>query len=96
MHEQTLMRDVIRKVEEVAHAGGATHVTRVSVRLGALSHFTPGHFREHFADAALGTIADGADVDAMVDDDPTAPRARNVVLESIEVEVPEPNVSGAE
>lgn len=90
MHERTLMQDVLRKIEEVARAGGALRVTRVSVRLGSLSHFTPRHFEEHFADASHGTIAEGADVDAVLDADVADSRARDVVLESIEVEVPEP------
>jgi hydrogenase nickel incorporation protein HypA/HybF len=90
VHERALMVDVVRKVEEVARTGGATRVTRVSVRLGALSHFAPDHFREHFADAALGTLAEGAEVDALLDDDLTAVGARDVVLESVEVEVPDP------
>jgi hydrogenase nickel incorporation protein HypA/HybF len=84
------MQDVLRKVEEVARAGGASQVTRVSVRLGALSHFTPEHFREHFADVAHDTIADGAEVDAVLDEDVQDVHARGVVLESVEVEIPEP------
>ena len=67
MHERALMKDVMRKIEEVARAGGATRVTRVGVRLGALSHFTPEHFREHFVDASRGTIAEGAEVDAVLE-----------------------------
>ena len=63
------MRDVMTRVEEVARAEGATRVTRVAVRLGALSHFTPAHFREHFEDAARGTLAEGAAVDAVLDGD---------------------------
>jgi hydrogenase maturation protease len=86
MHERALMRDVMTKIEEVAQAGGAVRVTRVGVRLGALSHFTPAHFRERFDDAAIGTIAQGAEVDAVLDEDIGGPRARDVVLESVEVE----------
>ena len=86
MHEQSLMRDVMRKIEEVAREDGALRVTRVAVRLGALSHFTPVHFREHFEDASRGTLAEGASVDAELDDDPFADRARDVVIESVEVE----------
>ena len=89
MHEHALMKDVMRKLEEVAMRGGVTRVTRVSVRLGALSHFTPEHFREHFVDSSRGTIADGAEVDAVLDDDIADARARGVVIESVEVEVPE-------
>jgi hydrogenase nickel incorporation protein HypA/HybF len=86
MHERALMRDVMARIEDVARAEGAARVTRVAVRLGALSHFSPEHFREHFEDAARGTVAEGAAVDASVEADPTADRARDVVLESVEVE----------
>jgi hydrogenase nickel incorporation protein HypA/HybF len=84
------MLDVVRKLEEVARTNGAARVTRVRVRLGALSHFTPDHFREHFADASLGTIAEGAAVDAVVDEDVAAPEARDVLVESVEVEAAGP------
>jgi hydrogenase nickel incorporation protein HypA/HybF len=94
VHEHALIADVLRKVEEIACAEGATRITRVGVRLGALSHFTPDHFREHFADAALGTAAEGAEIDAVPDEDLTAPRARDVVLESVELEIPEPVEAG--
>lgn len=80
------MHDVLRKVEEVARASGAERVTRVEVRLGALSHITPEHFRQHFADASRGTIADGADVSAVLDDDTSSQLAAEVVLESVEIE----------
>jgi hydrogenase nickel incorporation protein HypA/HybF len=81
------MVDVMRKIEEVTRLGGATRVLRVSVRLGALSHFTPEHFQEHFDDASRGTIAEGAGVDAVLDEDITAEHARDVVLASVEVEL---------
>jgi hydrogenase nickel incorporation protein HypA/HybF len=81
------MQDVVRRVEQVARADGADRVTRVVVRLGALSHFTPEHFRDHFDDASRGTIAEGAEVDARLDPDTADPRAADVVLESVEVEV---------
>jgi len=89
VHERALMSDVMTKVEEVARAGNAIRVTRVGVRLGALSHLTPEHFQEHFVDVSRGTLAEGADVDAVVDDDVADPRASDVVLESVEVEVPD-------
>lgn len=86
MHERALMADLMREIEGVARADGASRVTRVSVRLGALSHFTPEHFREHFVDASHGTLAEGAGVEAVLVDDLDDPRAAGVVLESIEVE----------
>ena len=89
MHERALMTDLMREIEEIARADGASCVTRVSVRLGVLSHFTPAHFREHFVDASRGTLAEGAAVDAVLEDDLEDPRAAGVVLESVEVELPE-------
>jgi hydrogenase nickel incorporation protein HypA/HybF len=86
VHEQALMRDLISRIVSVAEAESATSVTRVTVRLGALSHFTPEHFREHYRDAARGTIAEGAQVEAVLEGDTTDPNAQGVVLESVEVE----------
>ena len=85
MHEKALMDDLIREISERAAAEGASRVTAVRVRLGALSHFTPAHFREHFVDASRGTVAEGAAVDAVLETDVTHPSAQGVVLESIEI-----------
>lgn len=89
MHEHALMRDLMAQIAAVAGVEGAKRVTRVRVRLGALSHFTPEHFREHFEDASRGTVADGATLDARVDADIADGRAGEVVLESVEVELPD-------
>lgn len=88
MHEQHLMDDLMAKILAVAHVEGDVRVVRIHVRLGALSHFTPGHFAEHYADAARGTLAEGAEIDAVLDTDPTHPHAQGVVLESVEVADP--------
>ena len=87
MHERALLADLVREIESVARADEAARVTRVAVRLGALSHFTPAHFREHFVDATRGTLAEGAAVDAVLEQDLGAPHATGVVLESVEVEL---------
>jgi hydrogenase nickel incorporation protein HypA/HybF len=86
VHEKALMDDLVRTIEARARGEGATRVTRVRVRLGALSHFTPAHFREHFARATSGTVAEGADVEAAVGADPTEPGAQGVLLEELDVE----------
>jgi hydrogenase nickel incorporation protein HypA/HybF len=86
MHEQALMRDVVARVEAVARDERASRVTAVRVRLGALSHFTPEHFREHFEDAARGTVAEGAAVEAELSGDISDPLAADVLVESVEVE----------
>ena len=84
MHEGTIMKDLIRKIESVAREAGAERVTAVKVRLGALSEMSEAHFREHFEASSLGTLAAGASlaVHATADLDP---EAQKIVLESVEV-----------
>jgi hydrogenase nickel incorporation protein HypA/HybF len=86
MHERALMQDLLRKVQVEAERAGGGRVIRVRVRLGALSHFTVEHFREHFNAAARGTLADGAAVEVELRSDPTEPEAQGVVLESLDVQ----------
>ena len=87
MHERAVLQDLVSRIAAIASAEGASRVTRVTLRLGALSHFTPEHFREHFEDATRGTVAEGAAVDASMDNVLTDAHARDVVLESIELEL---------
>jgi hydrogenase nickel incorporation protein HypA/HybF len=56
------------------------------MRLGALSHISPEHLREHFLREAHGTIAEGAQLTIEVGHDPGDPRAQDVVLDSLAVE----------
>lgn len=85
MHEAALLRDLMARIEMVAADAGAGRVTRVEVWLGALSHFTPEHFREHFADAAAGTKAAGAEVACQPSTDVRHPDAGGVRLLRVEV-----------
>jgi hydrogenase nickel incorporation protein HypA/HybF len=86
MHEHALIADLVRAVLKAAESENARAVLGISVWLGALSHMTPAHFAEHFADAAAGTIAAGAAIDATVSDDIYDPRAASVLLTGVEVE----------
>jgi hydrogenase nickel incorporation protein HypA/HybF len=79
------MDDVLREILAVADAEGAVRVARVRVWLGALSHFTPEHFREHYQDAARRTIAAEAEIEATLDGDPADPNAQGVVIESVDI-----------
>ena len=87
MHEKHLTEDLVRNIEALAASEGGRRVTRIKVRLGALSHFSPEHFREHFGTAAAGTIAEGAEVQAVLATDPGAPDAQGVLLETVELEL---------
>jgi hydrogenase nickel incorporation protein HypA/HybF len=81
------MRGLMTKLDTLAREQRATRVKRVRVWLGALSHFSAEHFREHFEHASRGTVAENADLDIELSTDIADPRAQDVVLESFDVEV---------
>ncbi|WP_321390212.1 hydrogenase maturation nickel metallochaperone HypA [Emcibacter sp.] len=85
MHEFSLMADLLRKIEQLAKEANADKVVAVKVKLGALSHITPDHFREHFEDAIVGTAAEGAELDVEQCDDEQDPNAQDILLESIDI-----------
>jgi hydrogenase nickel incorporation protein HypA/HybF len=84
MHETALVRDVVYRVEDLARSTGARRVTGAKVWLGALSHLSAEHFREHFAIEARDTLAAGAVLEIEVSSDPADPHAQHVRLESVD------------
>ena len=86
MHEASLIRDLLRKIDDVSREHGGAPVRSLTVRLGALSHFSPEHFREHFDVASPGSPAAGARLEIVMCDDMGAPHAQSVLLESLELE----------
>jgi len=85
MHEFSIIKDLIRKIISIAHEQHASKVLSVTVKLGALSHISPDHFREHFVHASHGTIAEGARLNIEFTTDITAPQSQNVLIKNIEV-----------
>jgi hydrogenase nickel incorporation protein HypA/HybF len=81
------MRGLMTKLEMLASEQHATRINRVRVWLGALSHFSVEHFREHFEHASRGTVAENALLDIQLSTDIADPRAQDVILESFDVEV---------
>ncbi|MGD0250499.1 MAG: hydrogenase maturation nickel metallochaperone HypA [Thermoplasmata archaeon] len=86
MHEKAVLRDLLRKVDEVARANGSSRLTRVRLWVGALSHFSESSLRDHWNDAVPGTVAEGAKLELEVSDDRTDPRAQGVVLVSVDAD----------
>ena len=86
VHEASLMADLIHKITTLAETQPASKVTGVHITLGALSHMSPGHLRQHFVIAAQGTVAEGTRLDIDARTDITEPLALDVRLDSIEVE----------
>lgn len=85
MHEYNLVNKLINKILALADEQQATRVTKISVELGALSHMSASHFKEHFDMAAQGTIAENAEIDAEESQDIHDPNAQVVMLKSIDV-----------
>jgi hydrogenase nickel incorporation protein HypA/HybF len=87
MHETGLVRDLIRRIEQAAVAEGATRVSGVAVWLGALSHLSASHFRDHFEIEARGGVAEGAVLAITESSDITDPDAQQLRLESLDLEL---------
>ena len=85
MHEASLMNDLMRKIEAVAREQNARRILGIRVQLGALSHMSAGHFREHFAMASRGTVAEGAELNIDVLTDTSDPHAQEILLESLQI-----------
>lgn len=85
MHELSLVASLCARAEVAARAEGAERVTALSVRLGALSHLSPDHLRDHLARATVGGMLEGATVTVTVDTDPGSPTAQDIELLSVEV-----------
>jgi hydrogenase nickel incorporation protein HypA/HybF len=85
MHETALVRDVVRRIEDLARATGARRVTGARVWLGALSHLSAQHFREHYEIEARNSIAASAALSIEASSDLDHPHAQQVRLESVDL-----------
>jgi hydrogenase nickel incorporation protein HypA/HybF len=87
MHEHGLINDLLRRISLAAAEQSAKRVIAISVWLGAFSHMSPDHFREHFNRASVGSMVEGARLDIVVSDDIHDSAATDVLLKGIEVEI---------
>jgi len=84
MHEMSLINDLVDKIETVADKQNAKKIVGAKVWLGALSHISADHFREHFEQGTRGTVAQDAQLDIEVSEDADNPRAQDILLISVE------------
>jgi Zn finger protein HypA/HybF involved in hydrogenase expression len=88
MHERAVFQNLMRKIDSVALAEGASRVTSITVRIGPALQLTPQHFQEHFEWESRGTLSEGAEVRvvgwAESLGDPAA-----ILLESVDLEAPD-------
>ncbi|AKJ68448.1 hypothetical protein PATSB16_24810 [Pandoraea thiooxydans] len=94
MHETGIAKDLVERLTVAAAQADALGIKQVCVWLGALSQFSPEHFREHFEEAARGTLAEHASLQIVTSHDPLDPNAQHVVLQSLELEVPDDEGEG--
>lgn len=81
MHEMSLLKGLMSQLDEIARRNAARRVTVVRLKLGPLAHIEPDHLREHFAEAARGTVADKARLDIETTDE-----LHELSLESVDIE----------
>lgn len=85
MHESSIVSSLVHRLEAVSRERQG-RILSVKVRLGALSHISPAHFREHFQHETRGTVAEGAALEVEALSDVHDPRAQDILLESVELE----------
>ncbi len=85
MHEFSLLKDLLNKMKIIARDNNSDKVIGVKVKLGALAHISPDHFRGHFEQAVKGTIAEGAKLEIETLTDMSDPHAQEIILESVEI-----------
>ena len=84
-HESSLIGGLVKKIKAIVDEQDADRVTKVCIKLGALSQISAGHFREHFETETVGTLAEGAALEVETCADMDDPDAQSIVLQSIDV-----------
>ena len=86
MHEEALLRDLRRKIQEVAQAEGDVPVRRVRLWVGALAHVTPATLRARWPEVVAGTPARDGRLEVEVSDDTSHPDAQGIRIVDVTVE----------
>lgn len=85
MHEFNLLKDLLRKIDKISADNNGVKIERVQIWLGALSHITPEHFKEHFDEESKGHSCEGASLDIEQSDDEKHENAMDILLKSVDV-----------
>jgi len=81
-----MLRDVVRKAEEVARREGPGRVLRVRLWVGADSHLGGPELEARWAHAVSDTALRGAAVEVEVSRDRSHPNAASIVLRSVDMD----------
>jgi hydrogenase nickel incorporation protein HypA/HybF len=80
----SLINDLVDKMERIAREQNIRRIVKAKVWLGALSHISADHFREHFEQGTRGTVAQDAQLDVDVSDNIDDPHAQDILLISVD------------
>ena len=86
MHEQSLMADLMSKIQSISKQQHPKNIVRIKVKLGALAHISADHFKEHFIHAAKGSRVENVQLDIEVLTDVNDKHAQEILLDSVDVE----------
>lgn len=89
MHEEALVQDLRRKVEELSAGHGRAPILRARVALGTLSHLDERRLRELWPRAMAGGPAAGAALEVELLPGIDHPQASSVVLRSVTFDEPD-------
>ena len=65
MHELAICQGLLRQVEKVAQANGASRVERIRLKVGPLSGVEPPLLQRAFEIARFGTVAEAAELEVI-------------------------------
>jgi hydrogenase nickel incorporation protein HypA/HybF len=85
MHELSLLKDIMKKLESISNENNSAKINKATIRLGALSHISSEHFKEHFYEATKGTAAEKATLEIIESKEMNDPHAQDIILESVEL-----------
>ena len=86
MHEMSLFKPLMKKIELLAKEEDTDRIVAATIRLGAFAPISADHFREHWDEFTKGTVADGAALTVVRDEDETSECALDILLECVEIE----------
>ncbi|MBI4387736.1 MAG: hydrogenase maturation nickel metallochaperone HypA [Candidatus Omnitrophica bacterium] len=86
MHEFSLIGNLVKKLNLIESEQRGRKIVGIKVLLGALSHISQEHFREHFEHAKKGMPFENASLEVEVSTDEKDPHASDIILKSVDLE----------
>jgi Zn finger protein HypA/HybF involved in hydrogenase expression len=86
MHKLSLIADLIRKLDSIAHEQHPAKIIDVTIKLGAHTHVSVPHLREHFVQACRGTSLESTRLVIEIGTDPSDLHAQDILLDRVQVE----------